>query len=181
LHPPQAQLSIILASTSPRRKALLQELGLSFRVEPSRVSEEVIEKVEPSRYVEMLAERKACDVASRIEGEAAVVIGSDTVVVLDQDILGKPQDEAHAFAMLSRLQGKTHEVFTGVSIVACPRGKVRTAHASTRVTMEPLSAEQIHRYIATGEPMDKAGYFTVVGLPLGLLSKELREFGVCIL
>jgi septum formation protein len=199
MQPGHSELNIVLASSSPRRKDLLQEIGLSFRVEASGVSEEVTGQVTPGRFVEILAERKARDVSSRMEGEDVLVIGSDTVVVLDGKILGKPVDEGHAYELLSCLQGQTHEVYTGLSVIGCAENVVRTTHSSTRVTMNPMSPEKIRRYIATGEPMDKAGayaiqglgatlvsgiegdYFTVVGLPLALLSAVLGEFGVQVL
>lgn len=195
----QLQPSIILASASPRRRELLQGLGIRFRVEVSKVTEEVEQDVTPSKYVEILAERKALDVASRCHKGAALVIGSDTVVVLEDEILGKPRDEDDAFQMLSRLQGKTHHVYTGVSVVTCTESQTRTAHSVTRVTMEHMTPAKIRRYIATGEPMDKAGayaiqgigatlvphiegdYFTVVGLPLFLLTRLLEESGFRVL
>ncbi|WP_047155108.1 Maf family protein [Aneurinibacillus tyrosinisolvens] len=194
--------SIILASGSPRRKELLEGLGLTFSVQPSEASETVEENVTPAEFVEILARRKALEVAARTAEsgqQGTLIVGSDTVVVLNGEILGKPVDEAHAFRMLSELQGKSHTVYTGLSVVETGTGRERTGHRATQVTMRPLSAEQIKRYIATGEPMDKAGayaiqgygaifisnmdgdYFSVVGLPIQLVSDFLEEFGVQLL
>jgi septum formation protein len=189
--------TIVLASSSPRRQELVRNLGLNALVIPSQVDEEADPGLAPWQIVEELALRKADSVAQKHED--AIVIGSDTIVVLDGDILGKPRDEADALDMLRRLQGRTHEVFSGIACVDA-RAKLRAVrHARTIVRMKPLSDEQIRRYIATGEPMDKAGsyaiqgigativtgiegdYFNVVGMPLHLLSEMLSQFGVNIL
>lgn len=196
------QRSLILASASPRRKELLEGLGLAFTVQPSVANEVVEGDVSPEEFVTTLARRKARDVAFSLaesEEEVALVIGSDTVVVLDGEILGKPVDELDAFRILSSLQGKTHIVYTGVCIVEAATGKEKVGYRATRVTMRSLSPDRIRRYIATGEPMDKAGaygiqgygatlvenmegdYFSVVGLPVSLVSDFLEEFGVQLL
>lgn len=196
------QPSIVLASASARRKDLLAGLGLTFTVQPSVASEVVEEDVPPEEFVTILARRKARDVAFSLadnEDESYLVIGSDTVVVLDGEILGKPEHEEDAFRMLSRLQGKTHTVYTGLCVINTASGKERVGFRATNVTMRELGAERIRRYIATGEPMDKAGaygiqgygailvsnldgdYFSVVGLPVALVSDFLEEFGVKLL
>ena len=196
------QRSLILASASPRRKELLAGLGLTFSVQPSVANEVVEGNVSPEEFVTILARRKAHDVAFSLteqEEEVALVIGSDTVVVLDGEILGKPVDEFDAFRMLSSLQGKTHTVYTGLCVVEAATGKEKVGFRATKVTMRPLSSDRIRRYIATGEPMDKAGayaiqgygatlvdsmqgdYFSVVGLPVSLVSDFLEEFGVQLL
>ncbi len=185
---------IVLASASPRRRALLRQLGLPFRTVPSRVSEELSDELPPGTLVERLAELKARDVAARIP--QGLVIGADTVVVVDGRVLGKPADPAEAEAMLTLLQGRWHEVFTGVAVAAAGGHRVLVAHERTRVAFKPLDPDRIRRYVATGEPLDKAGayaiqgraaafvagirgcYSNVVGLPLARLADILEEFGV---
>ncbi|MGM1021708.1 MAG: Maf family protein [Bacillota bacterium] len=192
---------IILASTSPRRKELLSFLRLPFDVMPSHADESTPESWTPQQIVEALAVRKAeavVNIASQSE-EDGLVIGSDTIVVLDGLVLGKPADHADAVRMLTALQGRTHRVFTGVACIHTVTGKTLVRHRQTEVTMKPLSHEQIVAYVNTSEPSDKAGaygiqglgatlvesiqgcYFNVVGLPLSLLSDMLSEFGVSVL
>jgi len=189
--------TIVLASSSPRRQELIRNLGLEALVIPSQVDEEVDPGLAPERIVEELAFRKADSVARKQTD--AIVIGSDTIVVVDGNILGKPSDEADAFRMLQRLQGRTHEVFSGIACIDASTGRSLVRHCRTVVQMKPLDVHQIKRYIATGEPMDKAGsyaiqgigatlvtgiegdYFNVVGMPLHLLSDMLSQFGVDIL
>jgi septum formation protein len=188
---------IILASSSPRRKELLEGLGLTFHIHPSHVDESVPVTTPPAEVVKILALRKALSVASQFD--EGLVIGSDTIVVLGEIILGKPKDEDDAFSMLQRLQGNEHRVFSGIAVVDVASGKSVAAYQETKVIMRPLAPEEIRDYIATGEPLDKAGayaiqgigatlvegivgdYFTVVGLPLGLLAKTLRQFGIDVL
>lgn len=189
--------TIILASSSPRRQEMLRNLGLKFIIDPSGADESVGDGLKPDAIVEMLAERKAADVASRYpEG---VVIGSDTIVVLEGKVLGKPNDEKDAFSMLSSLQGTTHSVFSGLAIIDISSGKKKIGHVETKVKMRPISSDEILRYIASKEPMDKAGsyaiqglgsifvegivgdYFSVVGLPVRLMAEYLEEFGISIL
>lgn len=188
-------MEIILASASPRRQELLRQVGLSFRIIPSQVSEETDEPMSPGALVEHLALIKAQAVASQ-EPEA-LVLGSDTVVVVDGDILGKPRDRADAIVMLERLAGRAHQVMTGVAVVG-PLG-ISVAHEVTTVRFMPLTREQIERYVDSGEPMDKAGaygiqgrasamissiegdYFNVVGLPLCRTVQMLSHFGVNVL
>ncbi|QDS35110.1 Maf family protein [Brevibacillus brevis] len=188
---------LILASSSPRRRELLQALSLSFTVITSDVDETTAEHLSASEVVEELSLRKAKEVASRLtEG---VVLGSDTVVVLDGQILGKPVDETDAFRMLSMLQGQEHTVYSGVALIDVETGRAEVSHSLTHVRIRALTEQEIKSYIATGEPMDKAGsyaiqgigativegitgdYFTVVGLPLGLTSTLLTRFGMPIL
>ncbi|KIL41018.1 septum formation protein Maf [Gordoniibacillus kamchatkensis] len=185
---------IILASSSPRRKELLSGLKIPFITHPSAEDEDVTEGTPPQKIVEILALRKAKSVASHYEN--GLIIGSDTIVVLENDVLGKPKDHNDAFNMLSKLQGQLHTVFTGLAIVNAKSGQSKVSYNSTEVKIKSLTNDQIRRYIATGEPDDKAGsyaiqgigatlvekingdYFTVVGLPVGLLSDMLSEFGV---
>ncbi|MBG9566233.1 Maf family protein [Brevibacillus agri] len=189
--------TLILASSSPRRRELLQALGIPFTVMTSDVDETTAPGLSPAQVVEELSLRKAKEVAARLtEG---VVLGSDTIVVLDGHILGKPADEADAFRMLSMLQGREHTVYSGVALIDAATGRSEVAHSHTDVKIRPLSEAEIKSYIATKEPMDKAGsyaiqgigativegitgdYFTVVGLPLCLTSKLLARFGMPIL
>lgn len=186
--------SIILASSSPRRKELLAGLGLEFTVISSDVSEEVENNCSPEEMVKLLAQRKAEAVARQID--QGLVIGADTIVVLEGEVLGKPRDKIDAFSMLTRLQGREHEVYSGISIVDAKTNEYETGFQSTTVRMRSLNDLEVTQYIATDEPMDKAGayaiqglgatlvegingdYFTVVGLPLALTAKYLRNFGV---
>ncbi|HEY8341508.1 MAG TPA: Maf family protein [Calditerricola sp.] len=188
---------LVLASGSPRRRELLAQLGLSFEVRPSDVDESLEPETAPAQAVETLALRKARAVAA--ECSEGLVIGSDTVVVIDREILGKPRDAKEAEAMLRRLAGRTHRVYTGLAVVDAETGACRVGHSVTAVRMSALTDAEIRRYVATGEPMDKAGayaiqgigatlvthiegdYFTVVGLPLFLLRRFLGEMGVHIL
>jgi septum formation protein len=183
---------VTLASTSPRRQQLLRQIGVPFTVVPPVADETPYPGEDPETLVRRLALEKARSVASMIEG--GVVLGSDTVVVLDGDILGKPADQAEAFAMLRRLSGRTHHVHTGYALIDVGAGRTVNDVVRTEVTFRPLEDEEIRSYIATGSPMDKAGsygiqddygavfiekitgdYYTVVGLPLTTVYLALRE------
>ena len=187
---------IILASASPRRKELLEQIGLSFQIEPAR-GEEHITSVIPREVVEELSYQKAMEVAELHRDEDALILGADTIVVYDNQIMGKPADEDEAKAMLRQLSGKTHCVFTGVTAVLWENKEktVRTFSEKTEVTFYPMSEEEIMFYVKTREPMDKAGaygiqgigakyiqaicgdYNNVVGLPVARLYQEvLREW-----
>lgn len=188
---------IILASSSPRRQELLQNLGLEFQIHPSGVDETVVDGLKPSEVVELLAERKATDVARLYSHE--LVIGSDTIVVVDGQILGKPEDQQQAFQMISSLQGRSHHVYSGLAIIDAATGAIKKGHIKTQVHMRAISDAEIEDYVMTGEPMDKAGayaiqglgsifitgiegdYFSVVGLPVQLLADFLEGFGILIL
>lgn len=192
------QRLIILASASPRREALLARMGLPFRVEPSTVPEEQAPRTShPGALTEKAALDKAQEVAARLVD--GLVLGADTVVVIGVHALGKPSSAAQAREMLQHLSGATHRVYTGLALVQVKGGRVtrqRTAHEMTRVTMRRLDTREIEAYIATGEPLDKAGaygiqgrgallvervegcYYNVVGLPLARLARMLGEFGV---
>lgn len=190
---------IILASGSPRRRELLSSLGLPFEVMVSDADESTPPDWAPEKIVQELALRKAQAVVPAASGRDAVVVGSDTIVVLDGKVLGKPADEGDSMDMLSMLQGRTHRVFTGVACIGLPDGQTAVDYKSTSVTMRPMSREEIAAYIATGEPADKAGsyaiqglgatlveaiegdYFAVVGLPLALLGRMLSEYGIPVL
>ena len=183
---------VILASQSPRRRELLTLVGIPHRVRPADVDERYLPGEEPAAHAERLAREKAAVVARDEPG--ALVIGSDTIVVVDGDVLGKPRDEAHAAEMLARLSGRSHVVMTAVAVQW--RGVERSAVEEVGVTFHPLSAGEIDAYIATREPMDKAGaygiqgygativervdgdYFAVMGLPLQRLVRLMAELGV---
>ncbi|MHB1159154.1 MAG: Maf family protein [Chloroflexota bacterium] len=184
---------LILASQSPRREALLRQAGLEFEISPSDVEERLSETLSPAEAAETLALEKARWVAAqRSEG---LVIGADTVVVVGGQILGKPVGAEDARAMLRLLSGREHQVITGIAVVDAGSGWCRSDSVTTAVSFAPLSQEIIDRYVATGEPLDKAGayaiqgfgalliegirgcYNNVVGLPLRRLAEMLGEFG----
>lgn len=213
---------LILASASPRRRELLRQIGLDFEVIPSDCEEICTQRL-PNALVEELAVQKAENVAGLLRermsdqsahtgkkikgvGEdevewadgAFIILGADTVVSLDGEILGKPADEAEAYQMIQNLQGKIHEVYSGVALLALSADTGRKLHQSffhvrTRVEVFPMTEEEIRGYIATGEPMDKAGaygiqgkfaayikgiegdYYNVVGLPVSRVVRELKE------
>lgn len=192
---------IVLASTSPRRQELMSSLRLPFEIMPSDADEETPGGWAPERIVETLALRKAEAVHSKLPDDrrGVVIVGSDTIVVLGDAILGKPEHEEDAFRMLSMLQGNTHQVYTGVACMDAGTGESLVKHRVTTVHMKPLNAEQIWSYIRSGEPADKAGaygiqglggsivdhiegdFFNVVGLPLSLLVDMLSEMGIQVL
>lgn len=194
-------MKIYLASASPRRKDLLKQVGLSFKTMPSMV-EEKITKTEPAEVVEELSYQKAVDVCGKLaaEGKADfVVIGADTVVACWGEILGKPKDKEDAARMLGKLQGGSHQVYTGVTLAWKYKDMspmYATFSECTDVTMYAMSQEDIGRYVDSGEPMDKAGayaiqglcaayiqgicgdYNNVVGLPVGRVCQELKKRGL---
>lgn len=186
-------MEIILASGSPRRRALLTQMGLSFRVVVSHADEAVDPALPPAEQVEQLSLRKARAVAPLVSKDA-VILAADTLVALDGVILGKPGTPREAADMLTRLSGRTHTVFTGFTLL---RGEeVVTQSETTRVTFRPLTPGEIDAYVATGEPMDKAGaygiqglggllvegiegdYFNVMGLPVCRVALALGRFGI---
>lgn len=193
-------MRIILASASPRRSDLLRQAGISFETVVSSI-EEVITKTEPEEVVEELSRQKAFDVAERILEEGQddfLVIGADTVVSIDGKILGKPKNVQNAKEMLGMLQGREHQVFTGVTFVLVQAGKRqdRTFHEETEVWFYPMSNEEIDTYAESGEPEGKAGsygiqgagaiyiekikgdYNNVVGLPLARVYQEMKKIGL---
>ncbi|OUN00542.1 MAG: septum formation protein Maf [Firmicutes bacterium ZCTH02-B6] len=185
---------IILASASPRRQQLLAETGLPFTVAVSEVDEEAIDGASPRELAARRALCKAQAVARTVP--RGLVIGADTIVLCQGQVLGKPKDTADAKRLLSLLSGKSHRVITGVCVIEAPSGRCAVDSACTKVTFRRLAPDEIDRYVTTGEPMDKAGaygiqgkgallverivgdYFNVVGLPLTLLARMLKEFGV---
>ncbi|MBQ8514445.1 MAG: septum formation inhibitor Maf [Ruminococcus sp.] len=182
-------MELILASGSPRRKELMHYITDDFIIRTSDADEVIPEGTAPHEASADLALQKAQAVAAQYPG--ALVIGCDTTVLLDGQILGKPLDADDARRMLKALSGRTHEVVTGVALIA--GGKTRTFSEITRVTFYPLTEEEIDGYLATGEPFDKAGsygiqgkgalfvqglegdYYNVVGLPIAALSRELKK------
>ncbi|MCM1160985.1 MAG: Maf family protein [Roseburia sp.] len=208
------QKHFILASNSPRRRELLQQAGVPFTVMPSKINE-VITKAEPEEIVQELSAQKAEDVFQGLEDgekETSIVLGADTVVACEGvmegacmegkekgdaglQILGKPKNQEEAFCMLKKLQGKSHLVYTGVTLVWQEKGKIERESfaAETKVVFYPMTDEEIRTYIETKEPMDKAGaygiqgkgaiyikeiqgdYNNVVGLPLGALYQRMKE------
>ncbi len=188
-------MQIILASESPRRRELLTLMGLKFTVLVSNVEEQPPQHVTPAAYVEELALQKARAVADTHPD--CCVIAADTIVYLDGDILGKPHTPEIAKQFLTRMQGRTHTVYTGVAVIAS--GNVDVRHCCTDVTFAPMTQREIQWYVSTGEPLDKAGaygvqgpggmfvekvdgnYFNVIGMPLPLLYKMLTDAGVPVL
>ena len=196
---------IILASSSPRRRELMAQAGFAFEVLVSE-ADETIEAETPGEMVEVLSERKAAAVAEEIKKqgfaeESVLLVGADTMVAIDGKKLGKPKDEKGAEEMLEELSGRTHQVYTGVTLIRLKKAEngsilqeSRTFSEGTYVSFYPLTKEEIRSYIATGEPMDKAGaygiqgksavfvkeikgdYNNVVGLPIARLYQELKNW-----
>lgn len=193
-------IKYILASGSPRRWELLEQAGISFEISQAQ-GEEITAKKVPAEIVEELSYQKADEAAQRYQkkykNDTVVIIGADTIVASGKEIMGKPKNAADAAAMLAKLQGDTHQVYTGVTLIVLEKGlekrrrEVITFHEKTDVHMYPMTSEQIAAYVATGEPMDKAGayaiqgkcavyikgingdYNNVVGLPVARLMHEL--------
>ena len=186
---------IILASASPRRRDLLDQIGLEFEIKPSDVDESIPEN-DPIKLVKKLALLKARDIAQNVEG---IVIGADTIVVDDQTILGKPETREDAFEMLKGLSGKQHQVITGVAVIDTESDREWVDLGITQVFFRSLSDAEINDYIDSGEPMGKAGsyaiqekgalfvekiegdFFNVVGLPLVKMAELLKEIDANIL
>lgn len=188
---------IILASTSPRRKELMEITGLPFVVVASPYEEDMSLKMSPRDLVKHLAKGKASAVAENYRNE--IIIGADTIVVLGKEVMGKPETEAAARKMLNKLSGKTHKVMTGYCIIDAATGKTVTKAVETKVYFKKLSSSEITNYIRSGEPMDRAGayaiqglaalfvkkiegdFLNVVGLPIQDLAQDLKKFGIVIL
>ena len=180
---------IILASASPRRKEILELADLSFDIMPSN-AEEITTKIKPNEVVMELASIKAKDIYEKSDKQS-MIVGADTVVAYQGQILGKPKDEADAKRMLRMLSGQTHEVYTGVCVIE--DGEAKTFYEETKVTFYEISDEQIDHYIKSGEPMDKAGsygiqgkaaifikgiegdYYNVVGFPIARFLQEITK------
>jgi septum formation protein len=190
--------TIVLASTSPRRKQLLAMLNIPFQVISSDVDESFDPLLSPNQIVIELASRKALAGAKKwmspdCENKKAMVIGADTIVVWQNEIFGKPVDKMDAIRMLTQLQGSKHEVYTGVAVVNTDNFECTSTYKCTEVTFKSLNIDQITRYVESGEPLDKAGsyaiqglgsvfvesihgcYYNVVGLPVSILDSLLNE------
>jgi septum formation protein len=187
--------SIILASGSPRRKELLERLNIDFDIIVSDLDEDSIEQSKPDDFVEKLAYEKAKSVSMLINKDS-LVIGCDTVVVYNNEILGKPKNNEQAISFLKKLSGSNHQVYSGIAIIDTKSNNKYLSHEITDVYMKELSNDEIAYYIQTGEPFDKAGaygiqgigslfiekisgdYYNVMGLPLNKLYKGFNELGV---
>lgn len=185
---------IYLASSSPRRRELLSQIRLPYTVLTLEVDENIPPGLSPAEQVTTLSQRKAEAAARQVDH--GVVIAADTVVALGNTVLGKPADRVEALDMLGQLQGTVHQVYTGLTVLQLPGGRVLTDSECTGVHMRPASLEELKRYVETGEPMDKAGaygiqglaavfvsgiqgcYFNVVGLPLFKLVQMLKTLGI---
>ena len=188
---PQPQ--IILASRSPRRHELVGRMGLAFQVMVPDIEEHMDRVLPPHKLVETISLEKARAVGGQV-GEGPIIIAADTVVALDGALLGKPRDRAEARRMLTALQGRHHQVYTGFTVLQ--GGRAITRSEETEVVFRRMTDAEIGQYISTGEPMDKAGaygiqgygamlveslrgdYFNVMGLPVCALAEVLKEFGV---
>ena len=184
-------MNIILASASPRRKEILENANVKFDVIKSTIDEVILDQELPSQVVMRLAFEKCMDIASKNEND--LVIGADTIVVLDNIILGKPKDKEDATSMIKKLSGKTHQVITGISLVNLNVNKKIIDYVVSNVKFKDLSEEDIKDYIQTNESLDKAGaygiqgygamlveeiqgdYFNIVGLPISRLSDLLKK------
>ena len=197
----QKNIPIILASASPRRSELMKQAGFTFTIIPSSIEESIISET-PDKIVEDLAFQKANDVYQNIKKDYAnkdfIVIGADTIVCYNGEILGKPESEQEAFDMLKLLSDRTHQVYTGITILYKHDGEKQTYILSekTDVTFQSINDYELKEYIETGDPMDKAGaygiqgpfakhvkgiqgdYFNVVGLPISRLYHELKKLNI---
>lgn len=190
-------MKIVLASSSPRRAEILHNAGIAFDIRTTQIDETSFPGEPAREMVARLAEAKARAAAGQMDASTreCIVVGADTTVELDGEILGKPRDSADAREMLAKLSGRTHHVLTGIFLLRLPSGAKRAAVENSTVTFAPISQREIDAYVATGEPLGKAGayaiqefagryisgiegcYFTVVGLPLARLYALLRELG----
>jgi len=190
-------MKLILASSSPRRAEILRNAGIAFEIRQTQIDETTLPGETPHAMVARLAEAKALAAASQMDADLPehIIVGADTTVEIEGEILGKPRDSAHAREMLARLGGRTHHVLTGLFLLRFPGNGTRAAVENSAVTFAPLGQKEIDSYVATGEPLGKAGayaiqglagryisriegcYFNVVGLPMARLYLLLRELG----
>jgi septum formation protein len=166
--------ALVLASASPRRKKLLETVGVDVEVHPSGVGEETVPGESPDRHVARLARAKALEVGRT--HLARWVLGADTAVVVDREVLGKPRNEAEAYAMLRKLSGREHFVMTGYFIYHSTGGQFRQGVVKTRVTVKSLTDRDIQGYIRTGEPFDKAGAYAVQGIGMFMIEKVTGSY-----
>jgi len=188
---------IVLASQSPRRKKLLEQIGLKFDVDPSSYEEDMSLDIEPRKLAEFLSLGKAKDVAQRHKN--SIIISADTIVVIGGEVFGKPKTPEKSKYMLQKLSGKPHSVITGFTIIDTETNKQISKSIETKVYFKDILEEEMDSYIASGEPLDKGGgyaiqgmgglfvekiegdYFNIVGLPIIALAEELENFGIKIL
>ena len=188
---------IVLASASPRRKELLEKIGLKFKVDASDCAEEIDLALEPDEIMCRISIEKARAIASRHKD--AVIIAADTIGVIGKKMLGKPHTAGEARKMLAQISGKSHDVITGFTVLDTATDKIISATVNTKVYIKKLTQQEIDAYVQTGEPLDKAGaygiqglgavivekiegdYYNVVGLPLSALAEVLQEFGISVL
>ncbi len=188
---------IILASASPRREELLKKIGLKFEVEPSNYEEDMHSELKPHELARKISLKKAEAVAKKHQD--AIVIAADTFIVFGGKILGKPHTEVEAKNMLKTINGQSHSVITGFTIIDADKNKTLSKSIETKVYLRKLASKEIDAYIKSKEPLDKAGayaiqglgsviveriegdYFNVIGLPLSALAESLKEFGIYIL
>lgn len=188
---------LILASQSPRRKQLLEQIGLSFEVCPSDIEEVLDPSLTPRKQVEVLSQQKAHAVASKFKN--AIILAADTMVALDDEVLGKPTDKKDAVRMLKQLSGTVHFLITGFTILDTVTKKMVTRSTETKVWFRKLSAEEIEKFVKSEKPYDKAGayaihelasvfvekvegdFFGAVGLSVYQVAEELKKFGISVL
>lgn len=192
-----SDLKLVLASASPRREEILEQLDLKFTIVPSKIDESNFDNSNPVELVKILAEKKAASVSGLVED--ALIIAADTVVVYNDQILGKPAGKYEARKMLKQLSSDQHQVITGVAVLNSQTGESHIDYNITDVKMTAISDREIENYVETGEPLDKAGayaiqgfgglfveeikgsYYSVMGLPIHLLSRLLDKFNYGIL
>ena len=185
--------TIVLASSSPRRKEILEKSGLSFVIDPSSFEEDMNQNLGSAELVKVLSLGKAKDVAKRHKN--AIVIGADSIICLNRKVLGKPHTKGEAIRMLSELSGSIHSAITGFTMIDTDSGKTFTDSVETKIYFRKLTEEEIEKYVETGEPLDKAGayaiqgkgamfvkkiegdYFNILGLPLNDVIRALKRFG----
>ena len=189
-------MKLILASASPRRAEILAAAGVPFDVRVSQIDESRLAGESPEQMVERLARAKAEAISGTVDSDDTwIILGADTVVVVDQEILGKPGDAATARQMALKLRGREHLVITGFAVLRARDGKLRVGHETTRVWFSEMTDGEVDWYVATNEPLDKAGayaiqgvagryipriegcYFNVVGLPIERAWRALKELG----
>ena len=184
--------TIILASSSPRRKEILEKTGLPFIIDPSNSDEDMTQNLEPKDLAKALSLAKAKDVAKRHKN--AIVIGADSIITLNGKVLGKPHTEERAIEMLTELSGSIHSAITGYTIIDTDSGKIVSDAVETKIYFRKLTQDEIKNYVATGKPLDKAGayaiqgkgalfvekiegdYYNIMGLPLTAVVEKLKEF-----
>ncbi len=189
--------NIILASASPRRKKLLNLLGLEFKIVPSDITEKLNPRLKPKRQTEILSLQKTQSIAGKYKN--ALIIGADTLVAVDDEVIGKPKDIKDAKRILNKLSGRAHSAITGFTIIDTSTKKTVTKSVVTKIWFKKLSDREIKNYIEKEKPFDNAGaymiqekgsvlvekiegdYFNVVGLPLHRLAEELKKFGIYVL